>query len=176
MISGGFARFPVALLCATIVMVLLAGCGSSETLPTQTPVQATATPNPPTAQPAQGESAYRDKVASWGVRMGTALNKWKDLDTNPDPANTDWQNNLVSTISSIQTMSAEPQTWDTPPKFSAVQEKILSAADHYNKGMATYAQGITNADAATIQAGRDEVEKGNADIQGASSLIDTLQP
>jgi len=168
------------LLCAAFVAAFLTGCGGNEAPPTPTPIQATATvaaaPDTPTTQPSQGEGAYRDKVASWGVRMGTALNKWKDLDTNPDPSSTDWQTNLVSTMGSIQTMSAEPQTWDVPPRFAAVQAKILSAAGHYNKGMGLYAQGITNVDSATIQSGRDEVEKGNSDIQDASKLIESLQP
>lgn len=167
-----FALFSVVMIAGP-----LAGCGGQDEAPTPTPILATPVPaTATTAASAPGEAAYRDKVASWGVRMGVALNKFQTLDTNPDPSSTDWQNSVVSTISSVETMSAEPRTWDTPPRFGGVQEKILSAAWHYDKGMTLYTQGITNVDAATIQSGRDELTKGNADIQDASKLIDALQP
>lgn len=182
---AGYVPFRwTALICAAVLVVLLAGCGGTELAPTPTPIPSAPTPVPVTAttasntsgaQSSPAEEAYRNKVAVWSVRMGTDLNKFQALDSNPNPASTDWQNNVVSTVTDIQSMSAEPQTWDTPPRYAAVQQKILSAAAHYNDGMALYTQGITKVDSATIQSGRDELAKGNSDIQDASTLIDSLQ-
>lgn len=105
-------------------------------------------------------SSWSSTFASFGSLMG-----------NPNVGNDTWTTNVVSELITMQILVDNARLMTPPKELEASHRAYLKAMDHYEVIPTTLPAAIDNGDSAAIDRVITAMEKGNKEVQKASSLL-----
>jgi len=181
-------------MCVLFLAIVACGSGSSATRttapPTSTdlpPVQKTAVASatfaPPKSQPTEGvsaaESAYLLSMGEISTNLGQALSDISDdsgaVGDNPSLILDDaWKIKAATHLAAIKIACQNIRDLAAPPRYAAVHSEMLTAAGYFENTCDLYAAGVDELSSAKLNQAIEELSKGNAAVQRATTLINQI--
>jgi len=148
-------------------------------VPTNTPLPtatSTITPTPdPLGHLSPDEKSYLQGFEQQSQRWTEGRQKFDSLMSNPNPGDEGWKAEIVGELTVWKDLANQARGLPGPGRFQPAQDRYLEAVGRYDISAGLAIEGINNQDVVAFDQSKDEISAGDALMNEARDLVNSLK-